>query len=97
MQAKVGWIHPTITAVVQILIGILFGNWWLGGLLSVVWFCSREQTQAEYRAIQLIGGRRSELKWYNVYDPKIWTVHSITDFITPTVVAIIIFVVSTIL
>lgn len=49
-------IHAAIAATLQILLGLLLGNWWLGGLLACAWWTAREHTQAEYRWIESYGG-----------------------------------------
>ena len=69
--------HAAISVAIQLLIGICFGAWIIGGMLPVAFFIGREHAQAEYRWIEKYGQwRRYNLRWYNVFDKRIWDVHS---------------------
>jgi hypothetical protein len=49
--------HPAVALGVQILIGLLTGNFWLGALAGSAIFIGREHAQAEYRWIERFGKR----------------------------------------
>ena len=69
--------HLFIAVLVQVLIGKLTGNWWIGAALSSGIFMGREHAQAEYRWIETVGGhRRSNLLPWSVLDIKLWDFHS---------------------
>ncbi len=55
-------IHALIAIAAQLLVGLLTGNWWLGGALACTWWIAREHTQAEYRWIEKYGqGKRANM------------------------------------
>lgn len=85
-------IHAAMAAVVQILLGLLLGNWWLGGLLACVWWLAREHTQAEYRWISAYGhGVRDRMPWWGGFDPRAWDWPSTLDLLAPVVVCALIY------
>lgn len=84
--------HAAATAVSQIAIGVLTGNWWVGGLLGICWFVAREHTQAEYRWIEHRGeGLRANMPWWGGFDPRVWNLASIFDFLAPIIAAVLIY------
>ena len=87
-------IHPAAVLGASLLFA-LFGMAWLGALLGVVWFVSREQTQAEYRWIEWFGGGlRANLKPLSFLDPRVWNRHSlIFNLALPVAVAALVWVV----
>ena len=89
--------HAAIALVVQILIGILLGNWWLGGLLACIWWIAREHTQAEYRWISKFGGgKRANMPWWGGFDPRAWDVPSVLDWLVPVIFAAAVYAVAAI-
>jgi hypothetical protein len=76
-------IHPLIALTWQIGLGLITGNWWLG-VASSLFFAGREITQAEYRYIEHYGsGLRANMPWWGRFDPRVWTFHSLTDWLLP--------------
>lgn len=81
----IGFSHPAMALALQLAIGLLTGNYWYGFVLAFV-FVGREIAQAEYRWIERFGGgRRSNMPWWGGFDPRVWTLHSITDWILPLI------------
>lgn len=82
--------HALVAAVVQILIGLMTGNWWAGGALPTGYFIGRELAQAEYRWIEQLGtGLRADMPWNAVFDPRVWqTVDQTADWLGPLVVSL---------
>lgn len=77
---------------IQILVGLLINNWWVGGMIGSVWYISREHTQAEYRWISKYGyGKRINMPWYGGFDYRVWDFKSYMDWAVPVVVSIIIY------
>jgi hypothetical protein len=86
--------HPAVALGVQILIGLLTGNFWLGALAGSAIFIGREHAQAEYRWIEhLGGGLRANMPWWGGFDPKVWDRHSLLGFLLPIGASILIAVV----
>ena len=80
-------IHAAIAATLQILLGLLLGNWWLGGLLACAWWMAREHSQAEYRWIESYGGGlRVRMPWWGGFDLRAWNWPSALDLLVPAVV-----------
>lgn len=77
-------IHAALAAAVQALVGLLTGNWWLGGALACTWWIAREHTQAEYRWIEQFGqGQRAAMPQWGGFDLRIWNVGSVLDWLVP--------------
>lgn len=85
-------IHAVLAAAAQILVGLLLGNWWLGGLLACTRWTAREHTQAEYRWIAAYGyGFRDRMPWWGGFDPRAWSWPSVLDLLAPVVVCSLIY------
>ena len=79
-------IHATIALATQALVGLLTGNWWLGGLVACTWWLAREHTQAEYRWIEQFGqGKRENMPQWGGFDLRAWTLGSVADWLAPVV------------
>lgn len=86
------FMHAAISLVIQALVGLLTGNWWLGGMLACTWFVAREHTQAEYRWIEKYGqGKRANMPDWAGFDYRVWNVPSLLDFIAPAVTCSIVY------
>lgn len=86
------FMHAAISLVIQALVGLLTGNWWLGGMLACTWFVAREHTQAEYRWIEKYGqGKRANMPDWAGFDYRVWNVPSLLDFIAPAVACSIVY------
>ena len=84
--------HALIAVAIQVLVGLLTGNWWLGGLLACTWWIAREHTQAEYRWIEKYGqGKRANMPDWAGFDYRVWNVPSLLDFIAPVVACSIVY------
>lgn len=89
---KTPLIHAAISLVIQALVGLLTGNWWLGGLVACTWWVAREHTQAEYRWIEKYGqGKRANMPDWAGFDYREWNVPSLLDFIAPVVACSIVY------
>lgn len=76
-------IHALIALGFQAAIGIATGNWWIGGAFAL-FYMGREHAQAEYRWIEHYGaGRRANMPWWGGFDPKVWNLKSLTDWLLP--------------
>ena len=79
-------IHAAIAIAAQFAVGLLTGNWWLGGLLACTWWIAREHTQAEYRWIEKYGqGKRANMPEWAGFDYRVWNVASLLDFVSPVI------------
>ena len=80
-------IHVIYAVVLQVAIGLLTGNWWIGAFVSSGDFVGREIAQAEYRWIEHYGsGLRSNMAWFRRFDPRVWDFKSLVDWIGPVIV-----------
>ena len=78
--------HALIAVAIQVLVGFLTGNWWLGAALACCWWTAREHTQAEYRWIEKYGqGKRANMPEWAGFDYKVWNVSSLLDFVSPVI------------
>lgn len=78
--------HPVIALVLQALIGLASGDWWVGAAAGAFYFIGREYAQAEYRNIETnYGGQRKNMPYFGGFEPRAWTLKGLTDFIYPSV------------
>jgi len=78
--------HVLIAILTQAGFGLTTGNWLAGGLAGVGVFLGREHAQAEYRWIEHRGnGRRANMPWWGGFDPRVWSVKSLLDWVAPLV------------
>jgi hypothetical protein len=84
--------HVLVTALVQILIGLFFRTWLIGGVMSVCFYLGREITQAEYRWISNFGGGlRANMPWWGGLDPQAWNWKSSGDVLLPVLATLAIY------
>lgn len=78
--------HPVIALVLQAIIGLVSGDWWVGAAAGSFYFIGREYAQAEYRNIEHhYGGRRANMPFWGGFEPRAWTLKGLLDFILPTI------------
>lgn len=83
-------IHALITLIVQSSFGLLTGDWLFGGAVAVGCYMGREHAQAEYRWIEQYGAyRRANMPWWGGFDPRVWNLKSVTDWLLPLLVAVV--------
>lgn len=75
----------TIIHVFVTLFFCFFGMGWT----AVVFYIGRELAQAEYRYIEVHGGKRENCPWYCGFISKSWTLKSILDWFLPFIVTLI--------
>lgn len=69
--------HSVIAIIVQFLCWLILDSFVCGAFCASAIFIGREHAQAEYRWIEKYGQwRRYNLRWHNVFDRRIWDVHS---------------------
>ena len=84
-------LHASATLVAA-LIGWTLGSPVFGAWIAVVFFISRELTQAEYKWIGMYGkGLRKNMPWWGCFDPRVWDAHSFAwNLAAPIVVAAVV-------
>ena len=79
--------HAAIALVMQVVISLLTGNWWIGAAFGAAFFLGREHAQAEERYIESNGGHRYHTpvapEWA-VINLRWWDRDALLDWITPT-------------
>jgi hypothetical protein len=81
--------HSAIALVLQAIIGLVTGDWWMGAAAGSLFFVGREHAQAEYRNIEHhYGGRRANMPWWGGMDPRVWNIKSLLDFILPSIACV---------
>lgn len=85
--------YAAIAVTAQTGLGLLSGNWWLGGVLACTWWIAREHTQAEYRWIERFGWsyeacehEQCSLSALGGFDPRAWTLGSGANWLVPVIV-----------
>ena len=85
--------HSIATALVITACGLAFGLWLHAALAMAALFIGREIAQAEYRWIEDYGdGRRANMPWWGAFDPRVWDLHSMLNWIGPAVIAVAVIV-----
>jgi len=82
------WIHIAWALGIQVVIGLLTGNWWAGAAAGSAFFIGREYTQAEYRYIEANGGSRygtPQRPEIASLHPRWWSRDSVLDWVLPVV------------
>lgn len=78
--------HPVIALVLQAVIGLASGDWWVGAAAGAFYFTGREYAQAEYRNIeQHYNGYRRNMPYFGGLEPRAWTLKGLLDFILPSI------------
>jgi hypothetical protein len=82
--------HILIAVSIQLIIGLLTGNWWAGAAAGSFLFIGREHAQAESRWISLFGNhKRINMPWYGGFDKRVWThLDSWCDWVAPTLAVV---------
>jgi len=81
--------HPVIALVMQAIISLVSGDWWVGAAAGSFYFIGREYAQAEYRNIEHnYGGLRANMPFWGGLEARAWTLKGITDFVYPTAAVI---------
>jgi hypothetical protein len=77
--------HPVIALVLQAIIGLVSGDWWVGAAAGSFYFIGREYAQAEQRNIEAnYGGRRANMPYWGGLELRAWTIKGLLDFILPS-------------
>jgi hypothetical protein len=88
--------HILIAVSVQLIFGLLTGDFVTGAVPACTFYMGREIAQAEYRWIEHYGfGRRANMPWYGAFDPRVWhKAHSWIDWLGPVTCCALVAVVS---
>ena len=88
-QHKSHLARPVIALVLQAIIGLATGDWWIGAAAGSFFFVGREHAQAEYRNIKhTYGGLRRNMPWWGGMERRAWTTKGLLDFILPSIACV---------
>lgn len=83
--------HSVIALVIQSIMALLTGNWWVGAAAGSFYFIGREYAQAEYRNIeQNYDGRRANMPYFGGLEARAWTLKGVLDFVLPSLVVVLV-------
>jgi hypothetical protein len=83
--------HPVIALVLQAIIGLVSGDWWVGAAAGSFYFVGREYAQAEYRNIEHnYDGRRANMPYFGGLELRAWTLKGVLDFVLPSLAVILV-------
>jgi hypothetical protein len=81
--------HIAIAVLIQVIVALLVRSWTAGTAAACAWSISREITQAEYRWIEQYGnGLRANMPWWGGFEPGVWHLDALLDWIIPSAVVI---------
>ena len=87
--------HAIAAVALQCAVGLMFGDWFIGGAMGCLWFIAREHTQAEYRWIAEFGnGKRTNMLRLGGFDLRVWNTASTLDWLVPVVVCLAAYLIS---
>lgn len=90
--------HILIAVVLQVVVGLTTGHWWVGAALGLFFFAGREIAQAEYRWIETYGqGKRANMPVLGGFDRRVWNGKSLRDVFSPAIVVVCVAVVATLI
>lgn len=76
--------HVALALAIQVLTVCILRSWFARAFAASAWAISREITQAEYRWIEWFGdGRRANMSWWDGFDPRVWHLDAMLDWIAP--------------
>lgn len=70
-----GLAHAVIALAMQIVVGLLTGNWWAGAALGVGFYWGREKRDHEIKS--------KDLRWWRGWTPFEWDLDGQSDFWWP--------------
>lgn len=83
--------HPVIALILQAIVGLASGDWWVGAAAGSFYFIGREYAQAEYRNIEHnYDGRRANMPYFGGLEPRAWTLKGVLDFILPSLAVVLV-------
>lgn len=84
-----GFFHGAVTVTLQVLVGLLLGDWLLGGVAAIMFYLGREHAQREYKIAGYVktGMSVKDLKPWQAFDFKNWSVDSLIDLLIPVAFA----------
>lgn len=86
-QSTFNFFHIIAAITMQLMIGLISGDWFAGACFGSAFYIGREITQAEYRVIeQFYDGKRANMPWYGGFETRAWTLKSLLDWIFPTTI-----------
>ena len=88
------FIHAALALMIQVAIGLVTGNWIYGALIAGGLFWGREHAQKQYNIAKQKHCTVKDLKWWEGGDMTKWSKDSLLDFITPSVLTIIVWIIS---
>ena len=82
-----GLFHGTVAIFLQVLVGLLTGDWILGGVAAVMFYLGREHAQREYKIAGYVktGVSVKDLKPWQAFDFNNWSADAILDLLIPLV------------
>lgn len=78
--------HALYALLMQALLGIATGNWWIGAAAGAFFFLGREHAQAEHKV------KKEGLAKYPEFEclaPRYWSVDAVLDWICPMAAAVL--------
>lgn len=88
-------LHALVTTTLQLLAGLLLGDWVIGAVMGCTFFVAREHTQAEYRWIaQFCAGKRANMPWWGGFDWRAWDLSSLLDWLVPVLVCTVVWIIA---
>lgn len=83
--------HSVIALVLQAIIGLVSGDWWVGAAAGSFYFIGREYAQAEYRNIEHnYNGRRANMPYFGGLELRAWTLKGVLDFVLPSLAVVLV-------
>lgn len=80
---KTNFEHAAYALLIQVILGIITGNFWLGAAAGIAFFAGREHAQREYKI-----GNPSTLKPWEGFDIWRWSTDAKLDLLFPIIASV---------
>lgn len=77
--------HAGYALLMQAIIGLITGNWWIGAAFGAAFFIGREHAQAEAKVRKEGWAKYPE---FECFAPRYWSADAMLDWIAPTLIVV---------
>ena len=77
--------HTLFALLMQLVIGLITGNWWIGAAFGAAFFIGREHAQAEAKVRKEGWAKYPE---FECFAPRYWSLDAVLDFVVPTLAVV---------
>jgi hypothetical protein len=88
MMNRTNFEHAFFAALMQVFIGLVFGDWFAGGCFGIAFFLGREHAQYQHKLGYTLK------KTFLAFDVRKWSLDAQLDLLFPTITCLVIYGIS---